>query len=348
MDKKIIYVLHEYGANSHYNALVALAKKNGYKVAFRRFTLVRQFKNSIKKQYSWKDFFLDIYFFLCLPFMKGCKIVLGIAPFNSQLVWLIKILRKQEVYYHTSYTHWDGTIMAHPTKSKAVLSTWRFFTSKFVKHIFVVSEKTKDELVLNKFAHSIDISVVKHSFNVPIEPNVSRRKTNTFIFVGRIVKEKGIEELLDYFSQNKNASLIIVGDGKLVNKVVEYARKYNNIKYLGYCNTLNKLIPLYHSASFVLMNSHRTKVWEELFGIALIEGMACGCIPIATDHPGPLEIITNGVNGFICKEGDIKSAIKKAIDMSDEQYKLMSESAFCVGQSYYCYNMASKWSAILN
>jgi len=41
---------------------------------------------------------------------------------------------------------------------------------------------------------------------------------------------------------------------------------------------------------------------EELFGISIIEGMACGCVPLTTDHSGPKEIITSGINGFISKE----------------------------------------------
>lgn len=347
MKIQTIYVLHEYGAPSHYNALVSLGKQEGFDVKFYEFSLYNLLKSVIKGKYSLHKWCLNILFLLTIPLKKRTKIVLGIAPFDYRITFLMFLLKRHEVYYHTSYTHWDGIIMAHPTKSSFIIQTWKKFTNNYTKHIFAVSQKTKEELIKYGFSHQSRISVVNHSYAEPIITDNIHLNTKTFIFVGRLVQEKGIEELLNIFSSRSDLKLIIVGDGVEKKLVEEYQEKYPNILYKGYVNTFKDITLLYKQASFVLMNSHRTETWEELFGIALIEGMACGCVPITTNHPGPKEIISNNENGFICKEGSIIEGIDKAINLSQEKYRQMRQKAIICAQQYISDKIASRWKEIL-
>lgn len=341
---KKIYILHEYGAPSHYNGLIALCKKYGIKVKFRVFGL-----GAILKKFATLDIIdaiLDIWFIGSIAFRKQTKIVLGIAPYNSKLPLLMKLLQKHKIYYHTSYTCWDGSHMAYPTKSEKLKTKWKIFTREYVKHIFAVSEKTKIELKKNGYSSDNRISVVKHSISTLISP-ILHDKNNNFVFVGRLDPVKGIQELLDIFSKRPDANITIIGDGILNNLVNKYVSTYPNIKYTGYIKGLNNIIPLYQQASFIIMNSQRTKTWEELFGIAIIEGMATGCVPITTDHSGPKEIITPNVDGFICKEGEIKFGIMQALALSNLDYRNMQKSAIETSRLYHATAIANRWSKIL-
>ena len=114
------------------------------------------------------------------------------------------------------------------------------------------------------------------------------------IYVGRLVENKGIKELL---SLNKNLdkelfSLKIVGDGPLKNIVQEASRAYSNIDYVGYVKSKRKLFNLYCQSDIQLLFSKKTldNTWEELFGIVIIEAMYCGVPTIATSHVGPKSI----------------------------------------------------------
>ena len=122
---------------------------------------------------------------------------------------------------------------------------------------------------------------------------------------------------------------------------------YKNIHYVGYVKGLKNLLPYYYGNCFLILNSHRINGWEEFFGIALIEGMACGCVPITTNHTGPMEIIHDTIDGFIYEEGEIDKGVKECLEMSNERYKAMRESAINTGRSYYCENKAPSWSKIL-
>lgn len=342
---KSIYVLHEYGAPTHYNALVELGNKTGFTVKFRVFSLRAILSKFYHRKFA--EGFESLLFMLSLPWRKQSKIILGIAPFNWRLKPLSCILKKHQVYYHTSYTHWDGSIMAHPTTSNSLISFWCNYVQYHVGHIFAVSKKTHDELIKNGYSTDDKISIVNHSFNKEITPQ-PHVKDNSFIFVGRLQDAKGIRELLAIFENRPTATLTIAGSGELDTLVQEYASRCKNINFLGYINGLEKLIPVYQRHSFVIMNSQRTKTWEELFGIAIIEGMACGCVPITTDHPGPMEIISHGINGFISPEKEIAHSIDQAIAMDDVTYQTMRDRTIKTGQSYHVTNMADRWSKILD
>ncbi len=345
---KRIIVLHEYGAPSHYNALKCLAKNNNYRISFLVFDIKRDFRACAKHPDKWLGFVRNLFSVLFLPYMPKSKVVLGIAPFNSALPRLMKYLNKHEVYYHTSFTSWDGSRIVHETNSNTLKSQWLYYTNNYVKHIFAVSNQTKNELIKNGYSSESKISVVNHSYTKKIITPDYKCLEKTFIQVSSMDYRKGIEELLDFFSINSDYSLTLVGTGELSELVQEYSKKYPNIHYAGYIKRFEELEALYKENCFLLMNSHRYHGWEELFGISIVEGMACGCVPITTDHSGPKEIISTNVNGIICNEGEIHDAIEAVSHIEQSDYNQYRLNAIKTGMCYYVENMASRWRAILD
>ena len=345
---KTIYTLHEYGSPTHFNGLCTLAEQNGYKVKHRE---IRQ-RNAIKRLLFELNFHIvaNIIFLLSLPFRKRCKVVLAIAPYNSLLPLLMKILHKHEVYYFTSYTCWDQTMSVHSLKGNTkLLKSWKRFTNEYVKHIFAVSQKTKDEIVINGFSSSERVSVVNHSLKKNINPG-QQTKTLTFVQVGRLSPAKGVIELLEFFKRNRNYSISFVGSGALQAEVEVASKEYDNIHYLGYVKSFDKLVEIYKGHSFVIMNSQRLpdSAWEELFGMALIEGMACGCVPIASNHTGPKEIIRNGVNGLLYAANNLNKTLLKLTELSNDKYLDIREQTINSTQQYKRENISHRWKKVLD
>ena len=263
----------------------------------------------------------DFVFLHTMQYKKPTKIILSIAPYNKAMVTLRKRLKKHRSYFFISYTIWDQSAFVHGyNNDKRIIDEWRGFLLDDVEHIFVVSEKTKKEMILNNFAKESSISVVNHSYNTQIQPKEYQRKTNTFITVAVLSEKKGISELLDIFKLKPELKLIIVGRGPLEEKVKKYAELYPNILFKGYIDDQQVLFDLYKETSFLLLNSHKDKSWEELFGMVLIECSACGVIPVATNHSGPMEIIHSGIDGFLCEEGNIKTLVEQCEIMEDDVY----------------------------
>ena len=121
-----------------------------------------------------------------------------------------------------------------------------------------------------------------------------------FLYVGRLVGDKGINELISAFTapelQSKNAKLLIVGylESKLDPLKTETIRAIEtneNIIFVGFQTDVR---PYYAAADCLILPSYR-----EGFPNVLLQGGAMGLPSIVTDVNGSNEIIQEGKNGTI-------------------------------------------------
>lgn len=344
-----IYVLHEYGSNSHYNALKQLCIDNGIHLVFREFRFIHLIGSGIehKKPKRILKQFINFAFLCNLSVTKGKKIVLGMHPYDWRLPILRFILRNHTIYYHTSFTMWNpNETEEYKDTSVGKQNRIKDFINNRVKHIFAVTQKSKESLVSFCDCYPEKVTVVYHSFTYDLKPGTIPQ-TNTYIYVGRMDKDKGVEELLNFFSMNGDLQLTLIGEGELDNQVKLMSAKHKNIRYEGYINGLDKLMPYYQKNCFFILNSKRTKNWEELFGQVLIESMACGCIPISVNHSGPKSIITNGANGLLFDEGKVKECLDATLKLDNSELKNLRANAIQRGQMFSSKNLSKKWAPVL-
>ncbi len=119
----------------------------------------------------------------------------------------------------------------------------------------------------------------------------SDNKTNTIVFLGRLVERKGCRYLLKAINylhrQNRlsNTRVIIVGDGPLRNELEIYVKKHSLgdvVQFAGFVQEADKAGCL-ASADIAVFPS----LGGESFGIVLIEAMAAGAgVVLAGDNPG--------------------------------------------------------------
>lgn len=106
------------------------------------------------------------------------------------------------------------------------------------------------------------------------------------------------------------AKLLLVGDGpemSIVSKLVGKLGIREHVRYLGKQENLEEL---YSISDLMLLLSEK-----ESFGLVALEGMACGVPCIGTNVGGLPEVISNGVNGFVCELGDIEAIANKAVEL---------------------------------
>lgn len=353
MNKAItVYVLHKSGNNNHYIGLEKLMEQNSGKVVYREFSVVGKFFRSLfKLKFGLvAKQFVNAAFILNLMVTKNKKVVLGIAPYDYKLTKLLSMLKNHEVYYHTSWTVWDGTY--YPKKKRItpkLIECWKRFIEEDAKHIFAVSGETKQQLLDNYTIQPDKVSIVYHSLNNVVFYDDGTGKTPNeklkFIYAGRLVPQKGLEELLNYFANRTDSVFTIAGNGTLQPMVEEYAAKYESVNYVGYINNAATLAQYYRENHYLLLNSLKTEKWEELFGMVLIEAMACGVVPIATNHTGPKEIITNGTDGYLVNEGEMIAFIDT---LTTTNYRIgVMQNAVATASQFYLEKIAQRWRAVL-
>jgi L-malate glycosyltransferase len=128
------------------------------------------------------------------------------------------------------------------------------------------------------------------------------------------------------------AHLLMVGDGPERGPAEHLARQLKvdrHVSFLGKQNHVERLIPLCH---VLLMPSDL-----ESFGLAALEAMACGVVPVATRVGGVPELITDSEDGYLEKVGDIEGMAARVVKLltdDDLQYRMAKTGRWNAAERY--------------
>jgi glycosyltransferase involved in cell wall biosynthesis len=190
------------------------------------------------------------------------------------------------------------------------LGTWKKI-DKFV----CLTKHSEDVFNKSKFNNHIKDIVIKPNFTAEVNIMLVNKQDH-FLFIGRLSKEKGIENLLSAFIKNKE-HLKIAGDGPLKNKIIQYSNKHENIEFLGPLKR-NEVNQELQQASALIFPS----IWYETFGMTIIEAFSSKCAVITSNIGAPTTIVENKKNGLHFDFGSVSSlnlAVSKWNAFSEEK-----------------------------
>ncbi|KKQ51515.1 MAG: Glycosyltransferase [Candidatus Woesebacteria bacterium GW2011_GWA1_39_21b] len=170
--------------------------------------------------------------------------------------------------------------------------------------VLTLSKQSKKEIVelgveekkIVVFTYWIDLK----KFNVISNKKQAKRKLGwerkfVVLFVGRLVVEKGILQLLEAVKVwNKNFYVIVCGVGPLGEKVRESVDSGLNVMYLGNIEQ-DELPKIYNAADVTIVPS----IHEEGFGRVILESLACGTPVIAANRGAIPEAMDESVGRLI-------------------------------------------------
>jgi glycosyltransferase involved in cell wall biosynthesis len=143
------------------------------------------------------------------------------------------------------------------------------------------------------------------------------------LYVGRIVPEKGLDKLIKamplILSKFPTAKLLIIGPKgdfsgersqyfSYISHMIKSLKIENSVIYLGSLPS-HELVGAYSAADVCIVPS----IWNEPFGLVVLEAMACSKPVVAFNVGGIPEIISNGVDGFLVPRGDVKELASKIL-----------------------------------
>ena len=190
-----------------------------------------------------------------------------------------------------------------------------------VKVIFFENEGNAEEFIDRKIADPKKI-VVLNGAGVNLEhyaytPKKSQEQKFHFLYLGRIMKEKGIDELFDAMEKlhreyGEKVVLDIVGFFEDEYKeIVEEMEQKGIVAFHGFQEETR---PYYVMADCVVLPSY-----HEGMSNVLLEASAIGRPVITSDIPGCREAVEDGKSGYLC---EVKNA-----DMLFEKMKLMKDKS---------------------
>ena len=157
----------------------------------------------------------------------------------------------------------------------------------------------------------------------PFVPYPTESEPVRFLFIGRILKDKGIEELLSAFLQLHKEGcpimLNLVGSMEdSYEELVRQAEETGCVRYLGQQSDVNPFIARAHC---VILPSY-----HEGMSNVMLEAASSGRPVITTRVPGCMETFEEGVTGFGCapKSTDsLKDAMRSFLRLSREEWAQM-------------------------
>ncbi|RJR28764.1 glycosyltransferase family 1 protein [Candidatus Microgenomates bacterium] len=180
----------------------------------------------------------------------------------------------------------------------SAIARWIFSNST---KVLTLSKRSKREIKalgvedkkIQVFTYWIDLDMFSPVSGAKLKLGINKKFTA--LFVGRLVEEKGVSILIDSICElNGRVNLLIAGEGPLKGKIMNYAKKYQYIRFVG--SVPQSRLPLYYSAADVTVVPSLN---EEGFGRVIIESLACNTPVIATNKGATSEAMDNSVGSFI-------------------------------------------------
>jgi len=157
------------------------------------------------------------------------------------------------------------------------------------------------------------------------------------LHVGRLDPEKMVERVIHAAAdvmKNSSAHLLIVGDGKEKEKLVNLTYELGieeRVRFTGYISMKDGLPEVYRMANVFVMASE-----VESQGLVLLEAAASGLPLAAFEATSIPEVVHHGENGYLVKPGNVHAmaeAIAKIIE-SPDLAKLMGAESRRLAENY--------------
>lgn len=147
------------------------------------------------------------------------------------------------------------------------------------------------------------------------QSKVHKARRFTVLFVGQLRPYKGVDVLLRAWQHVDNADLHILGDGHQRADLEALASKLKLQSVHFHGAVTEKQLKKFYARSHVLVLPSTRKA--EAFGLVLLEGMAAGCVPVATNLPGVSDVVS--ASGFTFPVGDSAALAEILIKLRDNR-----------------------------
>ena len=225
-------------------------------------------------------------------------------PYNlatAQAMWLARRVDARPLFFT-----WQNLLRRYPPP-------FRWIERYTLRHAaFAIAGNADAVAVLRAKGYSGPVRVIPQ-FGVDPElfspgEEESTRETFTVGYVGRLVAEKGVDDLIRALAGLSGSwRLWIVGSGPLRQTLEAEARALGAGERVSFEERVPSTeIPAHLQQLDVLVLPSRTRPnWKEQFGRALVEAMSCGVAVVGSDSGEIPRVI--GEAGLVFPEGDVEA-----------------------------------------
>ncbi len=243
------------------------------------------------------------YFLVNSPVLEFLYLLPGLfifAPFT------IAFYKPNVIHAHGLVAGFIGVFWGKIFNKKVVISTHSIYHFPkvgmyyhFARFIFngsnvvlCLSDQSVDEIArligskekIRRFCYWINLQKFKPLNKLSAKKKLGLEKYFVVLFVGRLIKEKGVEILISSsISLVSKIKIVIAGTGPLEEEIKEKVRKSERLVFVGKIN--NDDLPIYYNAADLLIVP---SIHDEGFGRVILESLACG-VPVIGSKRGAIK-----------------------------------------------------------
>jgi len=201
---------------------------------------------------------------------------------------------------------YDHTFGRYVIKNATIVAGVSEAANEFSNHIY-----RRETSLIRNCIDTKNLKKISVTQQARCRKTLDIKKEKIITFVGRAIKAKGIQDLLESTKNISNVKVLIIGDG---NYLKELKNRYTDAKYkfLGQKNISE--IRAYLSITDIFVNPS----YAEGLPTSVLEAGAVGVACIATDVGGTREIIEDGINGYLIETKNIRQLKDKLIKLLDD------------------------------
>lgn len=155
--------------------------------------------------------------------------------------------------------------------------------------------------------------VINNTVKIPQKLTVWNKEKFRILFLGVLIKRKGIDDLIDAINiiskdiDIKNIEFIIAGSGEEKERLETKVKKLNLTKYVKFIGWIDdeQKRKLFLKVQLMVLPSY-----NEGLPISILESISYGIPVISTDVGDISSAIINNYNGFLFKPGDVEQLAK--------------------------------------
>lgn len=207
---------------------------------------------------------------------------------------------------------------------------------KRAKRIIVQSERIRDDMY-EQFAVAGQTDLVNclpaKTVVIPngiTMPEVTRSRGNKILYVGRLIKNKGVADLINGMQQLPDSNLVIVGDGPDRPRLEQLAENLP-VKFVGRVPAQEVYSHL-GQARVLVLPSHL----GDGFPNVILEAMACGVPVVATNTAGIPDLVRHAQTGYLFEVANIDQMVGyiKQILTDDHLWEKLGQTSLDTVQTY--------------
>lgn len=302
----------------------------------------------------WSDI-VCLFRFIWLFIQERPFLVHGNTPKASMLSMLAAWLTRRPVRIYMCHgLRYQGT----QGKLRKLLMAMEKIACTCATQVISVSKGVADIMVADGLCRKEKMMVVGHGsaggvnmeyFNPDrVERDVRKelgipKEAFVFAFVGRLVEDKGVNELVEAFNRinekNQNTYLLLVGPKETEQNPIseKTASIIDNNSLIHAVGMQQDVRPYLKAANAFVLPSYR-----EGFGMVLIEAGSMGLPCITTNITGCNEIIISGENGVIVEPRNdeaLYEEMKKWLENPDLVSKMAGKARWLVEDRFECHKV---------